>query len=162
MAKTPTRVQSDAHDKTPDQEAPIQGANAPGAETPVPMHQEAESHPPADEGGARIIGGAGAAGGFHDSLRDTQTHEFGGDGHTLTIGHGHPHGERKVVGRILLPEGRSRPLFAGDLVITCQEPGFRRAGVAHPAFAIHDEGRFSPNQIDLLRNESKLTVVEIG
>ncbi|RUT27394.1 hypothetical protein C0V97_01090 [Asaia sp. W19] len=162
MAKTPTRAQSGAHDKTPDQEAPVQGANAPGAEAPVPANGEAVNYPLADEDGARMIASGGAAGGFHDSLRDTQPHEFGGVGHTLTIGHGHPHGESKAAGHILLPEGRTRPLQVGDLVITCQEPGFRRAGVAHPAFAIHDKGRFSPNQIDLLRNESKLTVIEIG
>lgn len=45
--------------------------------------------------------------------------------------------------------------------ITCRQPGFRRAGLAHPARAEYPAETFSAAQIALLRAEPLLDVQEI-
>jgi len=162
MAKTPNRAQSGAQDKAAALEDTIQGGggeagHAHGAD----MGSAPESVP---------------AGGEDDEIQRHFPHSsdlrIGADGHTLSLhrdeidepyrsAQQEAH-EQRIGVHILLPNGRKRAVHPGSLIITCQEPGFRRAGIAHPAFAVHDEGRFLPNEIALLRNESKLTVIEIG
>jgi len=44
------------------------------------------------------------------------------------------------------------------LTITCARPGFRRAGLAHPARAEYPAGSFSPEQLALLLAEPLLAV----
>ncbi|MBP7127321.1 hypothetical protein KBD49_13240 [Myxococcota bacterium] len=45
--------------------------------------------------------------------------------------------------------------------IRCRRPGFRRAGIAHPAVARYPEGRFSAEQMAALRAEPLIEVREI-
>ncbi len=47
----------------------------------------------------------------------------------------------------------------GAVVITCTQPGFRRAGMAHPDRAEYPAGFFSAEQLEQLRGEPKLIVV---
>jgi hypothetical protein len=53
------------------------------------------------------------------------------------------------------------PEVHGPLRIVCSQPGFRRAGIAHPASATHPADTFSAAQLAQLRAEPKLTVVEL-
>ena len=47
------------------------------------------------------------------------------------------------------------------LIITSKQPGFRRCGVAHPAEPTeHPDDAFTPEQIEILRNEPMLVVLE--
>ncbi|WP_336718528.1 HI1506-related protein [Asaia bogorensis] len=163
MAKTPNRAQPGAHDKAATLEDTIQGGGG-----------EAGPAPHADMGGVQegVTIGSDAAGEILRHFPHSSDLEIGADGHTLSLHRDdshEPHSgalqedhEQRIGAHILLPNGHKRIVHAGSLIITCQEPGFRRAGIAHPAFAVHDAGRFSPNQIAQLRNESKLTVIEIG
>ncbi|MCX5497322.1 HI1506-related protein [Kaistia dalseonensis] len=45
--------------------------------------------------------------------------------------------------------------------IICRFPGFRRAGVAHSADRTWPDGRFTSDEIKLLKAEPLLTVIEI-
>jgi len=172
MAKTP-HLKNMAHDaKVPD--APVQGADAPGAtasgvaehagiagatsrdeiDAKAPPQLRGSDAPEASVQGAdvqhetahrrpiEIVGGSG-----------------GGSAPTFIGGLAAVERETSV---ILLPNGRERSVSPGSLIITCSVPGFRRAGVAHPHYAIHSSDRFSEAEINLLRNESKLTVIRIG
>lgn len=47
------------------------------------------------------------------------------------------------------------------LIITSKQHGFRRCGVAHPAEPTeHPDDAFTPEQIEILRNEPMLVVLE--
>ncbi|WP_429956212.1 HI1506-related protein [Gluconobacter japonicus] len=67
----------------------------------------------------------------------------------------------KVLGHVLT-KGHSIKLHEGDIVITCAEPGFRRAGLEHPHMKVHPEGSLTEAQLKLLRAEPKISVIEIG
>ncbi|WP_336947387.1 HI1506-related protein [Asaia sp. HN010] len=162
MAKTPNRAQSGAQDKAAALEDTVQG----GGGAAGPAHG-------ADMGSSLddvIIGGDD--GEIQRHFPHSPDLEIGAEGHTLSLHRDKLHEthrraqqkahEQRIEAHILLPNDRKRVVHPGSLIITCQEPGFRRAGIAHPAFAVHDADRFSPNQIAQLRNESKLTVIEIG
>lgn len=45
--------------------------------------------------------------------------------------------------------------------ITCKKPGFRRAGMAHPARAMYPDGHFTPEQMRALQAEPMLVVTEV-
>jgi|GEM_PF-3414013 len=163
MAKTPNRAQSGTQDKAAALEDTIQG----GGGAAGPAHG-------ADMGGVQegVTIGSDAAGEIQRHFPRSPDLEIGAEGHTLSLHRDKLHEthrgaqqkahEQRIEAHILLPNDHKRVVHPGSLIITCQEPGFRRAGIAHPAFAVHDADRFSPNQIAQLRNESKLTVIEIG
>lgn len=66
-----------------------------------------------------------------------------------------------VFGHVLV-KGKAIPLHDGDIVVTCAEPGFRRAGLEHPHMRVHPEGSLTEEQLNLLRAEPKISVIEIG
>lgn len=45
--------------------------------------------------------------------------------------------------------------------ILCARPGFRRAGIAHPESATYAPGELSDEQIEQLRAEPLITVIEV-
>ena len=45
--------------------------------------------------------------------------------------------------------------------ITCKRPGFRRAGIAHPAKASYPADRFTAAELAALRAEPMLVVLEV-
>jgi hypothetical protein len=45
--------------------------------------------------------------------------------------------------------------------IVCRKPGFRRAGVAHPAEQTYAAGRFTAEQMRALKAETNLVVVAL-
>lgn len=47
------------------------------------------------------------------------------------------------------------------IIITCARPGFRRAGIAHPARAEYPAGHWSAEQLAMLRAEPMLSVVDV-
>lgn len=67
----------------------------------------------------------------------------------------------KVLGHVLT-KGHAIKLHEGDIVVTCSEPGFRRAGLEHPHMKVHPEGSLTEAQLKMLRAEPKITVIEIG
>ncbi|MBS0995845.1 HI1506-related protein [Gluconobacter cerinus] len=67
----------------------------------------------------------------------------------------------KVLGHVLT-KGHAIKLHDGDIVVTCSEPGFRRAGLEHPHMKVHPEGSLTDEQLKMLRAEPKITVIEIG
>lgn len=48
------------------------------------------------------------------------------------------------------------------ILITSAVPGFRRAGIEHPARKVYEPGELTAEQLDALRAEPNLTVVAIG
>lgn len=46
------------------------------------------------------------------------------------------------------------------VTIVCRKPGFRRAGIAHPERADYLAGTLSAEQLEQLRAEPLLTVIE--
>ena len=49
----------------------------------------------------------------------------------------------------------------GPLRIVCRRPGFRRAGIAHPAEATYQADHFSLSDLGWLKSEPMLDVVEL-
>lgn len=47
------------------------------------------------------------------------------------------------------------------IIITCRRPGFRRAGIAHPARAEYPAERFDAAALEMLRAEPMLQVTEL-
>lgn len=45
--------------------------------------------------------------------------------------------------------------------ILCKKPGFRRAGMAHPAKAVYPDGYFTAAQLAALKAEPMLIVSEV-
>lgn len=45
------------------------------------------------------------------------------------------------------------------VTILCSHPGFRRAGMAHGAEASHPAGTFTAEQLALLEEEPRITVI---
>lgn len=62
----------------------------------------------------------------------------------------------------LLMKDHAVTLHKGDVVVVCSEPGFRRAGMAHPHVRVHEDGDLTKEQLALLRAEPKITVIVIG
>lgn len=52
--------------------------------------------------------------------------------------------------------------MAGLIVVRCRRPGFRRAGLAHPARAEYPAGFFTAEQLAQLRAEPMLDVRELA
>lgn len=53
------------------------------------------------------------------------------------------------------------PLTSGTLLIICAKPGFRRAGIEHERLKIWDKNAFTAEQMDQLRREPMLTLIEV-
>jgi hypothetical protein len=51
---------------------------------------------------------------------------------------------------------------AGLILVRCRRPGFRRAGLAHPARAEYPAGFFTSEQLAQLRAEPMLDVQMVG
>lgn len=51
-----------------------------------------------------------------------------------------------------------KPEAAPAVTITCTQPGFRRAGIAHPAHAEYPAGTFDAEQLAQLQAEPRLIV----
>lgn len=62
----------------------------------------------------------------------------------------------------LLGQASAVNLRAGQLLVICSRPGFRRAGVEHPHVKIWDRGELTPEQIVDLQREPLITVVEFS
>ena len=62
----------------------------------------------------------------------------------------------------LLTQSAGVRLQAGQLLIVCSRPGFRRAGLEHPHVKIWEQGELTPEQISELQQEPLITVVEIS
>lgn len=62
----------------------------------------------------------------------------------------------------LLMKDRDITLHKGDVVVVCSEPGFRRAGMAHPHVRVHESGDLTNEQLAMLRAEPKITVIVVG
>lgn len=45
--------------------------------------------------------------------------------------------------------------------IVCKRPGFRRAGIAHPASAVYPTDKFTAEQLKALKAEPMLIVTEV-
>jgi hypothetical protein len=52
-------------------------------------------------------------------------------------------------------------LSAVALAIVCSQPGFRRAGIAHPAREIHPAGRFTEEQLAAMLAEPRLQLIPL-
>ncbi|MXV35836.1 MULTISPECIES: hypothetical protein [unclassified Saccharibacter] len=70
--------------------------------------------------------------------------------------------EAKTVTAHLLLADRRVPLKAGQLLIICASPGFRRAGIEHERSKLWERRAFTAEQIDQMRREPLLTLIEVG
>lgn len=50
----------------------------------------------------------------------------------------------------------------GSLIIVCRAPGFRRAGVEHPAVAVYPFEHFTAEQIKAMEREPMLQLIGVG
>ncbi|MFT8422076.1 MAG: HI1506-related protein [Gluconacetobacter sp.] len=69
-------------------------------------------------------------------------------------------GAAKVAARLLSTNSRE-DVEGGKLIIVCRKPGLRRAGVVHPGVHVHAIRKFSASQMDELKAEPLLEVIEI-
>ncbi|WP_459677192.1 HI1506-related protein [Acidisoma sp. 7E03] len=53
-------------------------------------------------------------------------------------------------------------LAAGRIVVTCRTPGFRRAGIVHPARKEYPLDAFTQEQLDAFEAEPELEVIVFG
>ncbi|QHI96053.1 hypothetical protein GT348_07220 [Aristophania vespae] len=60
----------------------------------------------------------------------------------------------------LLGAAKDTELKAGTILVTCVSPGFRRAGIAHERLKIWARDELEPGQIEAMRQEPKLTLIE--
>ena len=74
-----------------------------------------------------------------------------------------PHEGRVVPppARVLLAEG-TLELVPGSLLVTCARPGFRRAGIEHPRLKVYGTDELTADQLEQMRREPLLTLVEVG
>jgi Mu-like prophage FluMu N-terminal domain len=61
----------------------------------------------------------------------------------------------------LLSGASAQDVPAGSLIIVCRDPGFRRAGMAHPQVAVYPVGRFTAAQLTAMEDEPMLELIEV-
>lgn len=54
-----------------------------------------------------------------------------------------------------------RAVEPGSLIVVCREPGFRRAGMAHPAVAVYPLDRFSGSEIAAMEAAPELELIAV-
>lgn len=86
----------------------------------------------------------------------------GGEADVVTEQAEHLSPPEGTVRAALLTPTQEVNLRAGQLLVICSRPGFRRAGVEHQHVKIWDQGELTPEQIVELRREPLITVVEIS
>lgn len=62
---------------------------------------------------------------------------------------------------VLLSKGHARSVPNDSLIIVCREPGFRRAGIAHPAVEVYAADHFNAEQLAMLVAEPMLEVIGV-
>ncbi|MBS1016924.1 MAG: hypothetical protein ABF673_09445 [Acetobacter persici] len=50
----------------------------------------------------------------------------------------------------------------GEIIVICRDPGFRRAGIEHKALKVYKSGELKKHQLETLRTEPKLEIIEVG
>lgn len=50
----------------------------------------------------------------------------------------------------------------GEIIVICRDPGFRRAGIEHQALKVYKSGELKKHQLEKLRTEPKLEIIEVG
>ncbi|WP_308719194.1 hypothetical protein [Komagataeibacter xylinus] len=55
----------------------------------------------------------------------------------------------------------ARDIGPESLIVMSRDPGQRRAGVAHPAFAVYPAGHFTPEQMRLMRADTNLCLIAV-
>lgn len=50
----------------------------------------------------------------------------------------------------------------GHIIVVCRDPGFRRAGIEHPAMAVYPRGKLNKKQLEQMRSEPLLEIIEVG
>lgn len=96
---------------------------------------------------------AGASGAVH--IDEAAFHAAGTPGEAVASG-----GEVIVSVRVLSRANAQR-IGPGSVMIVCRQPGLRRAGIAHPAFAVYTSDHFTPSQQTLLSGEPLLEVIGV-
>nr|WP_298797430.1 hypothetical protein [uncultured Acetobacter sp.] len=50
----------------------------------------------------------------------------------------------------------------GEIIVICRDPGFRRAGIEHKALKVYKPGELKKQQLEKMRTEPKLEIIEVG
>lgn len=50
---------------------------------------------------------------------------------------------------------------SGEIIVVCREPGFRRAGIVHPALKVYKKGELGKS-LERMRSEPLLEIIEVG
>ncbi|MXV43911.1 hypothetical protein GS501_02440 [Saccharibacter sp. 17.LH.SD] len=62
----------------------------------------------------------------------------------------------------VLMSSSSLSLKAGELLVICTQPGFRRAGIEHERLKVWEAGELTEGQIEQMRREPLLTLVKVS
>ena len=74
----------------------------------------------------------------------------------LTLGGTIPEAIRYVE---ILGVDDDRDVQPGSLIVVCREPGFRRAGIAHPALEVYPADRFSRTEMAAMEAAPELALI---
>ncbi len=81
------------------------------------------------------------------------------DGSTIQAGTGGTEPEGSV--HLISASGDGRVVPGDSLIVICREPGFRRAGIEHPALAVYPIDRFSAEELEAMATEPNLELVAV-
>lgn len=81
------------------------------------------------------------------------------DGEVIQAGIGGEPVEASV--QLVSAAGAGQDVPPDSLIIVCREPGFRRAGIEHPAVAVYPIDRFSAAELEMLAAEPNLELVAV-
>ncbi len=93
-----------------------------------------------------------------DGASETSVPLPNGETLTVSVAGGAPASAASVR---LLSASSARDVPAGSLIVVCREPGFRRAGIAHPQIAVYPIGTFTDAQMTQLVVEPMLELIEV-
>lgn len=63
---------------------------------------------------------------------------------------------------LITSNGHDCVVHPGEIIVVCRDPGFRRAGIEHPAMRVYRRYELSKKQLGLMRAEPLLEIIEVG
>ncbi|OUI98097.1 hypothetical protein [Acetobacter cibinongensis] len=65
-------------------------------------------------------------------------------------------------GVLISSNGHKCVVLPGQIIVVCREPGFRRGGIEHPAMHVYRRHQLSKKQLEQMRAEPLLEIIEVG
>lgn len=65
-------------------------------------------------------------------------------------------------GVLISSNGHECVVRPGQIIVVCREPGFRRSGIEHPSMHVYRRNELSKKQLEQMRSEPLLEIIEVG